>query len=62
MSGQVRFPVLPDGWVVCLVVVTADGSRLGLAGVNVHLVLTVSTVHCTAPMELALTLGGAADP
>lgn len=37
-------------------------SRLALAGVHVHLLVAVSAVHGAAPVELALTLGGPADP
>ena len=37
------------------------GSRLPLAGVQVDLHVAVLAVHGAAPMELALTLGGAAN-
>lgn len=37
-------------------------SRLALAGVHVHLLVAVSAEHGAAPVELALALGGAADP
>lgn len=42
--------------------VGASTSRLALAGVHVHLLVAVSTQHGAAPVELALALGGAADP
>lgn len=38
------------------------GSRLALAGVHVDLLVAVSAVHGAAPVELALALGGLADP
>lgn len=38
------------------------GSRLALTGVHVDLLVAVSAVHGAAPVELALTLGGPADP
>ena len=41
--------------------VRGGGSRLTLAGVHVHLLLAVAAVHGAAPVELALTLGGARD-
>ena len=37
-------------------------SRLALAGVHVHLLVAVLAVHGAAPVELALALGGPADP
>lgn len=40
----------------------ASRSRLALAGVHVHLLVAVSAEHGAAPAELALALGGAADP
>lgn len=37
-------------------------SRLALTGVDVDLLVAVAAVHGAAPVELALALGGAADP
>lgn len=37
-------------------------SRLALAGVHVHVLVAVPAEHGAAPVELALALGGAADP
>lgn len=39
-----------------------EGSRLSLAGVHVHQLVAVLAAHGAAPVELALTLGGAAHP
>ena len=36
-------------------------SRRTLAGVNIHFLVAVAAVHLTAPVELALAFGGAAD-
>lgn len=36
-------------------------SRLALTGVHVDLLVAVTAVDCTAPLELALALGCAAD-
>lgn len=41
---------------------TSVQSCLAFTGVHVHLLVTVAAVHGAAPVELALTLGGAADP
>lgn len=40
----------------------AARSRLALAGVHVDLLVAVAAVHGAAPVELALALGGPADP
>lgn len=36
-------------------------SRRALTGVNIHFLVAVAAVHLTAPVELALAFGGAAD-
>lgn len=48
-------------WMLRLGYVQPVGSLVGLAGVNVHHVLAVFTLHSAAPLELALTLGDTFD-